>query len=87
MVCFFAYVFKSDVGIVYRQQIKITTLYAEYLLQCKPVLEYILDNNSPEDSAGPSTDDSTLPSKLLNLLTHKLRQNLKEVVAIHVKKR
>jgi len=80
------YIFISDVGYCFTgNKSKSPYNILKYLLQCKPVLEYILDNNIPESSA--STEDSTLPTKMLNLLTHKLRQYLKELVAIHVKKR
>lgn len=66
----------------------------KYILECKAILEFYLNSNDKGDSSSSNNDNSTtlpedkdLPKNLLNLLTCKLRQYLKELVAVHMKKR
>ena len=62
--------------------------------ECKSILDFYLSKCDKADNSSPSSDYSThlpedeeVPKKLLNLLTCKLRQCLKEMVAINMKKR
>ena len=62
----------------------------KYISECKDILEFYLntrDSSLSNDHAASLPEDKDLPKKLLNLLTCKLRQCLKEIVAIHMKKR
>ena len=66
----------------------------KYILECKPILEFYLNSNDKGDGSSTNSDhpislpeDEDLPKNLLNLLTYKSRQYLKELVAIYMKKR
>lgn len=62
--------------------------------ECKFIIEFYLNSSDKADDgstsnnhAGSLPEDKDQPKNLLNLLTCKLRQHLKELAAIHMKKR
>lgn len=66
----------------------------KYITECKGILEFYLNGDDKANNGSPSSEhdtslpeDKDLPNNLLNLLTCKLRQYLKQLVAIHMKKR
>lgn len=66
----------------------------KYISECKAVLEFYLNSSDEANNSLPGNDhvaslpeDKDLPKNLLKLLTCKLRQHLKELVAVHMKKR